>query len=553
MYIDEEYILNYLTIDENQINTKKQIIDEFINYKNDYNYLKDKNLHKFIFEENGDEYIHANLNSAKYTLHPFSYQKITDEHRNSIKIVPRSLSKEIFEPLLEPIGWKREELQKKHYTFTLNGKKYTHVEVIEIVKQLLISSPEKAKLIPKSSPFRKIINPICNPISNKWINVSGYHEFFKLETIVDKETQLELKSSLTQFIREYSHQEYSEIKNKYFIKVGKYIEPSPGLSIMKNIIKNEYKYVDKSKIIGQTCVGCKTIKNNDEFSSNYVTYCKSCSKISGHNYRDTIRGKFLSLYRDIKNDIRFTYTPEKPLITFTEFLLQYINQGGMCAYSGKPLLIKTHDDKTISRERINNKKGYINGNIVFVFKIFNVSPGNIKEGDWSVEKINKMKDLIHKKINLNDLILLTEEIKKNKQGNQGKNLPGEDQIKRQDLGEIEWKKYYHNRYSKEYRKSPKGFILGNITSHNIYDTEKFGRKGDLTLDSILDLLVLQNGRCCISNVPLNLIQTGEFVMSIDRIDNTKPHDINNIRLVCKEFNCWNNLHWTKELFGELFN
>lgn len=58
MDINEEDILNCEAITKNQINTKKQIIDEFINYKNDYNYLKDKDLHKFIFEENGDEYTH---------------------------------------------------------------------------------------------------------------------------------------------------------------------------------------------------------------------------------------------------------------------------------------------------------------------------------------------------------------------------------------------------------------------------------------------------------------------------------------------------------------
>ena len=553
MDINEEDILNYEAISENQINTKKQIINEFINYTNDYNYLKNKDLHKFIFEENGDEYIHANLNSAVYTLHPFSYQKITDEHRDSVKIGPKSLSKEIFEQLLKPIGWKREE-KNTHFTFTLNGTTYTHVEVIEIVKQLLIDSPEKAQLIPKSSPFRKVVNPICHPISNKWIHVSGYHEFFKLENIVDEEIKLPLKSSITQFIRKYSQQEYSEITRQYFIKVGNYIEPSPELSIMKNITKDKYEYVDISKIIGRTCVGCKVITNNYDYSSKEVTYCKSCSKTRDSIYRNTLRGKILSMYRDIKNDIRlFSYTPEEPLITFTEFLLQYISQGGICAYSGKPLLIKSHDNKTISRERINNKKGYINGNVIFIFKIFNVSPGQTEGSDWSIEKINKMKELITQEINLSEIIALTTEIKKNKQGNQGEILPEEDQLKRRELGEVEWKKYYHNRYLQQYRKNPKGFILGNIIGHRDYDKKQFGRKGDITLDTILDLLILQKGRCCISNIPLNLIQTGQFTMSIDRIDNTKPHDMNNVRLMCKEFNCWNDLHWTKELFDELFN
>lgn len=552
MDINEEDILNCEAITKNQINTKKQIIDEFINYKNDYNYLKDKDLHKFIFEENGDEYTHANLNSAVYTLHPFSYQKITDEHKQNVKIVPRSLSKEIFEKLLEPICWKREE-KNTHFTFILNEKKYKHLEVIEIVKQLLIDNPEKVKLIPRTSPFCKIINPICNPISDKWINVSGYHKFFKLENIIDEEIKLKLKSSITQFIRDYSHQEHSEIKNKYFIKIYEYTKPLPELSIMKNITKDEYEYVDKSKIIGRTCVNCKDIKNNDEYSSNGVTYCKCCSKIRDCVYRDTIRGKIISLYRDMQNDTRFTYTQEKPLITITEFLLQYINQGGMCAYSGKQMLIKTHDQKTISRERINNNIGYINGNVAFIFKILNVSPGKTEGSDWSVKKINKMKNLITKDINLNELLIFVEKMKKNKQGNQGETLPEEEQIKRKELGEIEWKKYYHKRYLTEYRKMPKGFILGNIVGHRDYDKTKFGRKGDLTLDSVLNLLILQNGRCCISNIPLNLVQTGEFVMSIDRIDNSKPHDMNNIRLVCKEFNCWGDLHWTKELFDELFN
>jgi len=47
-------------------------------------------------------------------------------------------------------------------------------------------------------------------------------------------------------------------------------------------------------------------------------------------------------------------------------------------------------------------------------------------------------------------------------------------------------------------------------------------------------------------------EMNDFNLSIERIDNKKPHNKDNVILVCKEFNVWGDLHWNKQLFNELF-
>jgi hypothetical protein len=267
-------------------------------------------------------------------------------------------------------------------------------------------------------------------------------------------------------------------------------------------------------------------------------------------FRNSMRGKLLCIYNAIENERR---SFKEPILTFEEFLLQYIKQGGLCAYSNKPLDFISQKEKSISKERIDNTKGYTKDNVLFVLRIFNVSPGRVEGSDWCIEKIQKINNLKNEIVDIEALKIKIQDAKINKQGNQGETLPEEFQTMKQKLGPEEWKRYYHRTYLQNYRKTMKGFILGNINGHYDHDKDVFGRKGTITFESILDLILQQNGKCAISGVPLELKQTNEFAISIDRIDNTKPHDIENVRLVCKEFNYWGNFHWTRELFEEIFS
>jgi hypothetical protein len=232
-------------------------------------------------------------------------------------------------------------------------------------------------------------------------------------------------------------------------------------------------------------------------------------------------------------------------------LIQYISQGGLCAFSGAPLSFESLNEMSISKERIDNSKGYTKYNVIFVLKIFNISPGLVENADWTLEKINKLLNLRHESVDMQQLQKNVDDAKINKKGNCGK-LPDELKIMKKEMGRDEWKKYYQQIYLEKYYKTFKGYIIGNVTRHYEHDKKFFGQNGTMTIEYILDLLIEQKGCCAISKVPLVFKSKSDFAMSIDRLDNKKPHDIGNVRLVCKEFNHWGDLHWTPELFEELF-
>jgi hypothetical protein len=545
-------ILNFKCINEYQIKAKNDIIENFVNYTNDYEYVKNKTFRKIKFLNNDDEYIHTNLANAKYTLHSFQYQKITSTNIIPVKLTTRSINQHVFDNVLKDTpGW-RMECKYTHNFFYFCDKQVKGDDLINKVVKVLQDNPEKVNHISRHSKLYKIIKPEYKPIEGEWKCVKGYHEFFKLEKIT-KEKHVDYQTSLRQMIRnpENSNQRgYNQIGNSYFIKIEPFQESDKR--IMLNLTTDEYEYVDETLIVAHSCNRCEVLKNVSEFSCNGSTYCKDCSKIMHEKHRNTMRGKLLGIYNAIENERRFN----EPYLTLEEFLLQYIKQGGLCAYSNKPLDFTSNNEKSISKERIDNNKGYTKDNILFVLRIFNVSPGRIENSDWSIDKFQKLNSLKNDNVDIEQLKVDIQDAKINKQGNQGEQknkLSAEIQTMKEEMTTEEWKRYYHRTYLQNYRKTMKGFILGNIHGHYDNDKDVFGRKGTITFESILDLILQQNGRCAVSGVPLKLKQTNEFAISIDRIDNTKPHDIENVRLVCKEFNYWGDFHWTRELFEEIFN
>lgn len=62
-----------------------------------------------------------------------------------------------------------------------------------------------------------------------------------------------------------------------------------------------------------------------------------------------------------------------------------------------------------------------------------------------------------------------------------------------------------------------------------------GFNTDLQTDHVIDLYN-KNNRCYFSNIEMVSFRHPTISVSIDRIDNSKPHDLDNIRLVCKAIN-----------------
>lgn len=74
----------------------------------------------------------------------------------------------------------------------------------------------------------------------------------------------------------------------------------------------------------------------------------------------------------------------------------------------------------------------------------------------------------------------------------------------------------------------------------------------LTKENIIDKCIQQRMRCKISNIPLNFQQLCNWKVSIERINNNIGYTNDNTILICKEFNASQNLHWTCELFQDVF-
>lgn len=83
-------------------------------------------------------------------------------------------------------------------------------------------------------------------------------------------------------------------------------------------------------------------------------------------------------------------------------------------------------------------------------------------------------------------------------------------------------------------------INKKISNCNYKDKKKFNVKPDITYDNIYKLLQIQKYECYICNEQILTDGYKPYCcnqFSIDRIDNTKPHNIDNVKISCYFCNC----------------
>jgi hypothetical protein len=83
-------------------------------------------------------------------------------------------------------------------------------------------------------------------------------------------------------------------------------------------------------------------------------------------------------------------------------------------------------------------------------------------------------------------------------------------------------------------------IIKKINANQQYDLKRFNIKGDNDIDNILNILYEQNNKCYDCNDELLTIFYEPYCcyqFSIDRINNSKPHNKNNVRITCYYCNC----------------
>jgi hypothetical protein len=83
-------------------------------------------------------------------------------------------------------------------------------------------------------------------------------------------------------------------------------------------------------------------------------------------------------------------------------------------------------------------------------------------------------------------------------------------------------------------------IKNKIKSHNNYDENRFGEIGNVSVDDIKQLLNKQKLKCYICNDEIKTMNWAPYCcyqFSIDRIDDNKPHNRDNVLMSCYYCNC----------------
>jgi hypothetical protein len=97
-------------------------------------------------------------------------------------------------------------------------------------------------------------------------------------------------------------------------------------------------------------------------------------------------------------------------------------------------------------------------------------------------------------------------------------------------------------YSSDYTNDLLKNIQKKISNYNIFDENKFNKIGNIQIEDVKELLNKQNFKCYICNDIVKTINWSPYCcyqFSVDRIDNNKPHDRNNILISCYYCNCRN--------------
>ena len=148
-----------------------------------------------------------------------------------------------------------------------------------------------------------------------------------------------------------------------------------------------------------TCLICLELNVQYQWNIEKIHHFKSLSRCKGVNvaYQDLtyLRKKMYSARERAKGweDKKRFMDNRKCDLTLQCLFSMLVKQEGLCAYSGVVMTNVSNDDRSVSIERIDPRKGYYYDNIVLVCQIFNVGDHRVENNDvyetypiWNKEK-----------------------------------------------------------------------------------------------------------------------------------------------------------------------
>eukprot|EP00397_Hematodinium_sp_SG-2012_P020617 GEMP01021253.1.p1 GENE.GEMP01021253.1~~GEMP01021253.1.p1 ORF type:complete len:456 (+),score=24.05 GEMP01021253.1:86-1453(+) len=325
------------------------------------------------------------------------------------------------------------------------------------------------------------------------------------------------------------------------------------------------------------CTKCRVFKTVDLFfvdsSSKYghTSACKVChAEYTSHYYGFTLRGLMTGILNNAKTHAakRLKNSREEAgrfELNLDSLLNLWLEQKGRCAYSDVIMNIEPWTPWRISIERRDNTAGYVAGNVVFVCAEFNTqdSSVNAKRGvsgssQWSRHKVQWLPTKIWSSIPIENITRnkIISELRPAPRAR--KTVLNETVSSCVTCGELKLIEHFYRRYDRptgiyrsckacklaqmhDYHNSPIGFLTARMhfAKAAAKKRSKLGRHAagefDLTIDDIIMIYNRQRGLCYYGGLKMVLQPLNDWMCSIERLDNSKGYVLDNVVLICGEF------------------
>jgi hypothetical protein len=342
----------------------------------------------------------------------------------------------------------------------------------------------------------------------------------------------------------------------------------------------------------KTCLQFLPLKNFTKGSRNlggYVPNCRACISKKTSDRDNTLEGKFSKLHSSANGHSRDRGMGRISILPM-DIANVYSELRGRCSISGRILDWTQGSLNLMSLERLDNDQTYLTSNMTLILHRMNTGDSTKQirifypdictgNSQWNETKWVEFHTGHKQHESPEYLAYLTEtldlvKIPKKKGGRINKALTVDTNPTHLTCTHCdELKPISHfktrdgakaNQTSKKYRHkcelcrlmranaSPAFFFHKLVKQAQNRATYRKKIPFNLTFENVKQKILEQHGLCAISGHRLEFKRYCNYQCSIERIDNSRGYTIDNIQLICLEFQSTDTCQWTRDIYMDLF-